>query len=253
MGKASAHGGAWDAISGNGKRGCKLCGAPRKNRADLKRQGIRASAPRRRVGGHFEKWKRGCKLCGRPISSRGMLAAPPAGACGQSRFLMAVAVNSLSDMDTGALTGWNMSAMGRKRSMGRHLFVPRGENEVSLQRIHCYASYDLGFIRCAGFGDHLIPHPRGTLQIRNGNAALRSNSRTIGPPVRRPKKSAWNPSATNLEKLLPSGAFCAPSIVMPVGAKRGWYTPSPPPAQSPRRQCSAARDFRPGTENTRWG
>ena len=77
---------------------------------------------------------------------------------------VAVVVKSYADMDTGALAGAGYEYRGAQPPNGRHLFVLRGKDGMSLHHIHCYEPNAPDFIRCVGFRDYLIAHPQAALQ-----------------------------------------------------------------------------------------
>ena len=52
----------------------------------------------------------------------------------------------------------------QKPDNDRHLFVLRGENQLSLRHIHCYEPNNADFIRCIGFRDYLNSHPKEALE-----------------------------------------------------------------------------------------
>lgn len=73
---------------------------------------------------------------------------------------VAVMVRSLEYLDTGALARLGYDFRGdQNEEKSRVLFVLRGENQLSLQHIHVYASDDPDFYRQVGFRDYLNTHP----------------------------------------------------------------------------------------------
>lgn len=72
----------------------------------------------------------------------------------------AVKLKSLDRMDAVALVRLGYEFCGEQGGGERRvLFVLRGEQQVSLQHIHCYEAGGTGFDRQVGFRDYLIAHP----------------------------------------------------------------------------------------------
>lgn len=72
----------------------------------------------------------------------------------------AVMLKSVEDMDAQALVSLGYEDCGyQNEERSRRLFVLRGENEISLQHIHCYGENDPDFYRQVFFRDYLNSHP----------------------------------------------------------------------------------------------
>lgn len=73
---------------------------------------------------------------------------------------IAVVLQSFSKMNIEALqlAGYDYCGL-QKPENDRHLFVMRGENQISLRHIHCYEPNNKDFLQCVGFRDYLNNHP----------------------------------------------------------------------------------------------
>lgn len=73
---------------------------------------------------------------------------------------IAVVLKSFNDMSIAALQNKGYDYCGlEKPDNDRHLFVLRGESEISLHHIHCYEANNLGYKKCIFFRDYLNSHP----------------------------------------------------------------------------------------------
>lgn len=73
---------------------------------------------------------------------------------------IAVRLQSIHNMDIENLKNKGYDYCGaREGRSSYHLFVLRGENEISLQHIHCYDSSDNEFFNLVKFRDYLNSHP----------------------------------------------------------------------------------------------
>ncbi len=73
---------------------------------------------------------------------------------------VAVMVKSIGGLDIEALIRLGYDFCGyQNEAKSRVLFVLRGENQISLQHIHCYSENDPDFFRQVGFRDYLNTHP----------------------------------------------------------------------------------------------
>lgn len=78
---------------------------------------------------------------------------------------IAVLLKSISDMDVELMKQIGYDYRGAQ--FGRdtyHLYVLRGENQISLSHIHCYDANDKEFFQLIGFRDYLNSHPDVALQ-----------------------------------------------------------------------------------------
>ncbi len=77
---------------------------------------------------------------------------------------VAVVVKSFIDMNIKALTEIGYDYCGeQKPAHDRHLFVLRGDGEISLHHIHCYEPNNQDFINCIKFRDYLNMHLKKAL------------------------------------------------------------------------------------------
>lgn len=73
---------------------------------------------------------------------------------------IAVRLCSIHNMNANALVNLGYDYCGpREGSDTYHLFVLRGENQISLRHIHCYDASDNEFFQLVGFRDYLNSHP----------------------------------------------------------------------------------------------
>lgn len=72
---------------------------------------------------------------------------------------IAVRLHSIRNMDVEALKRLGYDYCGPREGRDTyHLFVLRGENQISLRHIHCYDVSDKEFIQLVGFRDYLNSH-----------------------------------------------------------------------------------------------
>ncbi len=73
---------------------------------------------------------------------------------------IAVRLHSIQNMNADALMKLGYDYCGpREGSNTYHLYVLRGENQISLRHIHCYDASDNEFFQLVGFRDYLNSHP----------------------------------------------------------------------------------------------
>ena len=73
---------------------------------------------------------------------------------------IAVRLNSIQNMDVDALIKLGYDYCGPQCDRSTyHLYVLRGENQISLIHIHCYDIHDNEFFQLIGFRDYLNTHP----------------------------------------------------------------------------------------------
>lgn len=79
--------------------------------------------------------------------------------CAKPILDIAVRLKSIEDMDISGLELLGYSYCGpRNGNENYHLFVLRGENQISLRHIHCYDMEESEFDRLVGFRDYLNTH-----------------------------------------------------------------------------------------------
>lgn len=79
--------------------------------------------------------------------------------CAKPILDVAVQLKSIEDMDVDALKLLGYSYCGpRNKNERYHLFVLRGDNEISLRHIHCYDKDEEEFYSVVGFRDYLNTH-----------------------------------------------------------------------------------------------
>lgn len=72
---------------------------------------------------------------------------------------IAVRLNSIQNMDRGALRQLGYDYCGPQCDRNTyHLYVLRGEDQISLRHIHCYDVNDYEFFQLIGFRDYLNSH-----------------------------------------------------------------------------------------------
>lgn len=73
---------------------------------------------------------------------------------------IAVRLKSIQKMDINALKQLKYDYCGPQCNRNTyHLYVLRGENQISLRHIHCYDANDNEFFQLVGFRDYLNSHP----------------------------------------------------------------------------------------------
>lgn len=73
---------------------------------------------------------------------------------------VAVVLKSFAHMDVDAMKQAGYDYCGpQNQEKDRYLFVLRGENQISLQHLHCYEPGNEDFRLCIGFRDYLNSHP----------------------------------------------------------------------------------------------
>lgn len=76
--------------------------------------------------------------------------------CAKPVLDIAVKLNSIKKIDIDSMRLMGYDYCGPQHGIDTyHLFVLRGENQVSLRHIHCYDAHDKGFIQLVGFRDYL--------------------------------------------------------------------------------------------------
>lgn len=79
--------------------------------------------------------------------------------CAKPILDVAVRLRSIKMMDIDKLLERGYSYCGAQNEAGdHHLFVLRGENELSLRHIHCYDSASADYFRLVNFRDYLRAH-----------------------------------------------------------------------------------------------
>lgn len=80
---------------------------------------------------------------------------------------IAVQLNSIKEMDIKAFTDLGYAYCGPQfGNENYHLFVLRGDNELSLRHIHCYDKEEKEFSLLVGFRDYLNTHEDAALQYQ---------------------------------------------------------------------------------------
>lgn len=88
---------------------------------------------------------------------------------------IAVRLKSIQDMNVEALTKLGYDYCGpRGGSDTYHLYVLRGENQISLRHIHCYDASDKEFFQLTGFRDYLNSHPEAAKEYAELKKVLAS-------------------------------------------------------------------------------
>ena len=81
---------------------------------------------------------------------------------------IAVRLKSIGQMNIKALTDLGYDYCGaQNENRTWHLFVLRGENQISLRHIHCYAEREPDFDLMVGFRDYLNTHLGTALQYQD--------------------------------------------------------------------------------------
>lgn len=102
-----------------------------------------------------ERW-RGNLLDVQHVGSTAIL-----GICAKPILDVAVQLRSVGAMDVAALQEVGYEYCGPQHgSQTYHLFVLRGEGQLSLRHIHCYDQGDGEFAQLVGFRDYLNSHPQ---------------------------------------------------------------------------------------------
>lgn len=79
--------------------------------------------------------------------------------CAKPILDIAVKLKSILNMDVEALKQQGYSYCGPQHgNANHHLFVLRGDNQISLRHIHCYDKEEKGFNQLVGFRDYLNTH-----------------------------------------------------------------------------------------------
>lgn len=87
--------------------------------------------------------------------------------CAKPILDVAVRLKSIKIVDVKALSDAGYEYCGAQNENGtRHLFVLRGENQLSLRHIHCYDKSDIEFDLLVGFRDYLNTHLEVALQYQ---------------------------------------------------------------------------------------
>ena len=85
--------------------------------------------------------------------------------CAKPILDVAVKLNSIKDMDIEVLQKYGYSYCGVQHgNYNYHLFVLRGDNQISLRHIHCYDKSENEFEMLVGFRDYLNSHYDKALQ-----------------------------------------------------------------------------------------
>ena len=80
--------------------------------------------------------------------------------CAKPILDIAVRLKAIINMDVDAMKQAGYDYCGPQHgSQTYHLFVLRGQNQISLRHIHCYDAQDKGFFQLVGFRDYLNSHP----------------------------------------------------------------------------------------------
>lgn len=88
--------------------------------------------------------------------------------CAKPILDVAVKLNSIKDMDIEVLQKYGYSYCGVQHdNYNYHLFVLRGDNQISLRHIHCYDKSENEFEMLVGFRDYLNSHYDKALQYEH--------------------------------------------------------------------------------------
>jgi GrpB-like predicted nucleotidyltransferase (UPF0157 family) len=80
--------------------------------------------------------------------------------CAKPILDIAVRLKSIQKMDVDAMKEMGYDYCGSQHgSETYHLYVLRGQNQISLRHIHCYNAQDKEFFQLVGFRDYLNSHP----------------------------------------------------------------------------------------------
>lgn len=83
------------------------------------------------------------------------------GICAKPILDIAVRLRDIGAMEPAALEGLGYDYCGPQHGCPTyHLFVLRGEGQISLRHIHCYDQNNGEFARLVGFRDYLNSHPQ---------------------------------------------------------------------------------------------
>lgn len=88
--------------------------------------------------------------------------------CAKPILDVAVRLRSIDNMEAGRLTAIGYEHRGAQSgNPNYHLFVLRGENQISLRHIHCYDKDEKEFELLVGFRDYLNAHRDEALRYEN--------------------------------------------------------------------------------------
>lgn len=88
--------------------------------------------------------------------------------CAKPILDIAVKLKSIDKMNTERLTDLGYDYRGAQfGNPNYHLFILRGENQISLRHIHCYDKEEKEFELLVGFRDYLNAHLDAALQYEN--------------------------------------------------------------------------------------
>ena len=87
--------------------------------------------------------------------------------CAKPILDVAVKLKSIKKLDVNAMINLGYEYCGPRNEKGtRHLFVLRGDNEISLRHIHCYHKSENEFNLVVSFRDYLNSHPSDALKYQ---------------------------------------------------------------------------------------
>lgn len=88
--------------------------------------------------------------------------------CAKPILDVAVRLRSIRALDISALTDRGYEYRGaRAENEKYHLFVLRGEDQLSLRHIHCYDQVEKEFAQLVGFRDYMNTHPEEALAYQS--------------------------------------------------------------------------------------
>ena len=98
--------------------------------------------------------------------------------CAKPILDVAVRLKSIHEMDVEALEKLGYSYRGARNGNDKyHLFVLRGQDDISLRHIHCYDATEKEFGRLTGFRDYLNSHREAALQYESLKKTLAEENR----------------------------------------------------------------------------